>query len=59
MSNRHLEKLETIVIDYGTGRQRWIGSWKQFKVANPTSEVHNVETLHSYKKRIKPLNDEN
>ena len=57
MSNRHLEKSETIVIDYGTGKKRWVGSWEQFKVTNPNSEVHRVETLDSYKKRIKPLND--
>jgi hypothetical protein len=59
MSNRHLEKHETIVIDYGVGQNRWIGSWEKFRLKNPTSEVHNVETLHSYTKRIKPKNDEN
>ena len=57
MSNRHLEKYETIVIDYGPGKQRWVGSWDQFRVTNPTSKVHRVETLHDYKKRIKPLNN--
>jgi hypothetical protein len=57
MSNRHLERYETIVIDYGHGRNRWIGSWKAFKHSNPTSEVHNVETLYDYKKRIKPKNN--
>ncbi len=56
MSNRHLEINETIVVDYGTGKKRWIGSWKAFRFTNPTSEVHKVETLHDYKVRIKPLN---
>ena len=59
MSNRHLERYETIVIDYGTGKKRWVGSWKAFKHTNPKSEVHHVETLYEYKKRIKPKNDEN
>jgi hypothetical protein len=57
MSNRHLEKIETIVIDYGK-KMRWIGSWPRFKHTNPTSEVHKVETLHQYTKRIKPKNNE-
>ena len=56
MSNRHLERYETIVIDHGPGKQRWVGSWDQFKVQNPTSKVHNVVTLETYKKRIKILN---
>jgi hypothetical protein len=59
MSNRHLEKYETIVIDYGHGLNRWIGSWQKFRFQNPTATIHNVETLYSYKKRIKPLNNEN
>lgn len=59
MSNRHLEKFETIVIDYGSRKSRWIGSWRQFKITNPNSKVHNVETLESYKKRLKPLNNAN
>ena len=57
MSNRHLEINETIVIDYGPGKQRWVGSWINFRFSNPNSEVFKVETLHEYKKRIKPLNN--
>ena len=56
MSNRHLEKNETIVIDYGSGKQRWVGSWEHFRSTNPTAKVHYVEALETYKKRIKPLN---
>ena len=56
MSNRHLEKNETIVIDYGPGKQRWVGSWEHFRSTNPTAKVHYVEALETYKKRIKPLN---
>ena len=58
MTNRHLEVHESIVIDYGTGKKRWVGSWKAFRQANPLAEVHNVETLYEYKKRIKPKNNE-
>jgi len=56
MSNRHLEKDETLVIHYGTGKKKWMGSWTGFKSTNPTSEIHNIETLSEYKKRLKPLN---
>ena len=55
MSNRHLEPVSTLVIDYGKN-ERWIGSWERFKVTNPTAEIHNVYTLADYKKRIKPKN---
>ena len=57
--SRYLARYETLVIDYGVGKNRWIGSWKQFKVSNPTSEVHHVETLFDYKYRIKPKNESN
>lgn len=55
-TNRHLEKYETIVIDYGRGKNRWIGSHKGFKTSNPTSEVHDIYPLEVYTKRIKELN---
>ena len=55
MSNRHLEPVSTLVIDYGKN-ERWIGSWERFKWTNPNADIHNVETLHDYKKRMIPKN---
>ncbi len=48
---------DTIVIEFGN-KERHIGTWQGFKASHPRIEVTNVETLHEYKRRLKPLNDD-
>ena len=55
----YVPKRSTLVITFvgPEGDQRWMGTYKNFKLEHPHADVFHVETLWDYKNRLIPLNN--